>query len=631
MAAAGSDSDERMRFYRSRFLVAEPRRTAQASAMKLRFLEKQRRAWPWIVLGVSWVALANAEIQPGPYQLGPDSQPQPGVPQGREEKLELPTSQIFPGAEHEAWVYIPAQYDAATPASLMVFQDGGGYVRRDGQWRVPVVFDNLIHQKAMPVTIGLFINPGVLPATHENALPRFNRSFEYDGLGDRYARFLLEEVIPEVKKKYAVTDDPNLRAIGGASSGAVCSFTVAWERPDAFRRVFSTIGTYVGLRGADEYPTLIRKTEPKPLRIFLQDGDRDLNIYGGDWWMANQTMHRALVFAGYEVKQVWGDGGHDGQQGSAVLPDALRWLWQGWPEPLKANTQGASQQPMKEWCELGAGWEKVSDWTSGSAASLTVDRRGAVYVAVKGESEIKHISPEGAVTAWRRLPAPLTGSLSWAGDDFLWALTRNGVIGLRGEDTVVPALGKQGVTHVLPTAAGGFYGAVSSGHQSQGYYVPPTPDKSTPPQVRLVFEISSRVTALALSPDHSLLYVAAADDRFIHSYQIRADGSLAHGQRYFHLHVHDELEPVGPQALSVDAEGRLYAATPVGVQIFDQAGRANAILPLLSTERPTSMTFGGPNLTDLYVATTKGVYRRPMKVRGVRSIDAPHKPKPPRL
>ena len=138
------------------------------------------------------------------------------------------------------WVYVPAQYDPATPACVMVFQDGGGYAKADGAWRVPVVFDNLIHTKEMPVTIGIFINPGVAPAPSDAALPRFNRSFEYDSVTDRYARFLLDELIPEVAKMYNLRTDGNSRAIGGASSGAIAAFAAAWNRPDAFSSVFST-------------------------------------------------------------------------------------------------------------------------------------------------------------------------------------------------------------------------------------------------------------------------------------------------------------------------------------------------------------------------------------------------------
>ena len=179
----------------------------------------------------------------------------------------------------------------------------------------------------MPVTIGVFITPGRVKAPNDQALDRFNRSYEYDGLGDNYVRFLLEEILPEVETKKTadgrpirLSRDGNDRCIAGASSGAICAFTAAWERPDSFRRVFSAIGTYVGLRGGNVYPTLIRKYEPKPIRVFLQDGSSDLNIYGGDWWMANQEMERALVFAGYEVNHDWGKGGHSGEHATRDLP-----------------------------------------------------------------------------------------------------------------------------------------------------------------------------------------------------------------------------------------------------------------------------------------------------------------------
>src|SRR5687768_16755124 len=191
----------------------------------------------------------------------------------------------------------------------------------------------------MPVVIGVFIAPGRVKALDaKTGLDRFNRSFEYDGLGDNYARFLLDELLPFVEtqktadgREIKLSKDGNDRCIAGASSGAICAFTAAWERPDAFRRVFSAIGTYVGLRGGNDYPTLIRKFEPKPIRVYLEDGENDLNIYGGDWWMANQEMERALKFAGYEVSHAWGTGGHDGKHATEVFPDAMRWLWKDWP------------------------------------------------------------------------------------------------------------------------------------------------------------------------------------------------------------------------------------------------------------------------------------------------------------
>src|SRR5258705_2177385 len=243
------------------------------------------------------------------YDVDSASVEQAGVPKGEVLKFTFENSKIFPGTWREYWVYVPAQYRPEKPACVYVNQDGI-------QWKAPTVFDNLIYRKEMPVTIGVFVMPGrVVFANAEIANYRFNRSFEYDGLGDAYARFILDEILPEVEKQKTsdgrvihLSKNGNDRAIGGSSSGAVCSFTAAWERPKEFSRVFSAIGTYVGLRGADRYPTLIRKYEPKPIRVFLQDGSGDLNIYGGDWWKANETMERALPFSRYEVEHTWGGG-----------------------------------------------------------------------------------------------------------------------------------------------------------------------------------------------------------------------------------------------------------------------------------------------------------------------------------
>jgi enterochelin esterase family protein len=261
------------------------------------------------------------------YKLGPDSYPQEGVPRGEVTKYSFTNSAVYPGTVRDYWIYVPKQYEPAKPAALMVFQDGGGYVSTNGSYRVPTVFDNLIAKKEMPVTIGVFVNPGVVPATEQGKKDRSNRSFEYDSLGDAYAKFLLSELLPEIAKKYQLTRDPDLRAIGGASSGGICAFTVAWERPDTFRKVLSHIGSFTNIRGGHVYPALIRKTEKKPLRVFLQDGSGDLDNLHGNWPLANQEMAAALKFMSYDYKFEFGTEGHNGKHGGAILPDSLRWLW----------------------------------------------------------------------------------------------------------------------------------------------------------------------------------------------------------------------------------------------------------------------------------------------------------------
>lgn len=260
------------------------------------------------------------------YKHGPDSMRTDGVPVGTVTKHSW-TSKIFTGTVRDYWVYVPKQYQADKPACVMVFQDGGGYVRENGSHRVPIVFDNLIHKGQMPVTIGIFINPGVVPPARPGGKPRRNRSFEYDTLSNQYARFLLEEILPEVSKKYNLTDDPEGRAIGGISSGGICAWTVAWQRPDAFRKVLSHVGSFTNIRGGHVYPALIRKTERKPIRAFLQEGSNDLDNLHGNWPLSNRQMAAALKFAKYDYQFVMGDGGHNGRHGGAILPESLRWLW----------------------------------------------------------------------------------------------------------------------------------------------------------------------------------------------------------------------------------------------------------------------------------------------------------------
>jgi hypothetical protein len=303
---------------------------------------------------------ASAARKPGEYSHGPDSLPQAGVPKGRLEGPFEWNSRIIPGTVRRYWVFVPAQYTGDKPACLLVFQDGQRATNPapNASLRVPQVMENLIHKKEMPVTIGLFVTPGNLSEHYPDNLGQSNpnhRAPEYDALSDSYARMLIEELIPEISKTYKITSDPAGRAIGGTSSGAIAAWTVAWERPDQFRKVISLIGSYtsIGYRpargnqpmipGGDLYPGLIRKNPIKPIRIFLQDGSNDLSNEHGNWFLANQQMLSSLEYANanadnrkdpgprYDVNHVWGDGNHSDQHGGTILPDILRWMWRDWP------------------------------------------------------------------------------------------------------------------------------------------------------------------------------------------------------------------------------------------------------------------------------------------------------------
>ncbi|MFD2936420.1 alpha/beta hydrolase [Spirosoma flavum] len=273
------------------------------------------------------VAQAQQKPTSETVAYGPDSQRQPGIPMGKVTKY-VWKSKVFANTIREYYVYVPAQYDAKNPAALMVFQDGHTYVKEDGDFRVPIVFDNLIHQKAMPVTIGLFINPG----QHGEELPKDpfkadNRSFEYDTLTSQYDRLLIEELIPELTKTYKLADSPTMRAIGGLSSGGICAFTAAWQRPDYFHKVLSHVGSFTNIKGGYVYPSLIRKSPKHNIKVFLQDGSNDLDNPSGNWWLGNLQMEAALKFGKYDYKFVGGTGGHNGKHGGAILPESLRWLW----------------------------------------------------------------------------------------------------------------------------------------------------------------------------------------------------------------------------------------------------------------------------------------------------------------
>jgi sugar lactone lactonase YvrE/enterochelin esterase-like enzyme len=552
------------------------------------------------------------------------SLPAQDIPKGDVTKYTFEQSKVFPGTFRDYWVYVPRQYDPSKPACVYVNQDGV-------QYKAPEVFDRLIHAKEMPVTIGVFVMHGRVKAPNGEALDRFNRSYEYDGLGDVYARFLLDELLPDVEKRTApdgrplkLSKDGNDRAIGGASSGAICAFTAAWERPDAFRRVFSAIGTYVGLRGGHAYPTLIRKFEPKPLRVFLQDGSKDLNIYGGDWWMANQEMERALVFAGYEVEHAWGEGGHDGKHATEIFPEAIKWLWKDWPAAPKA---GAGSPQLKEILLPGEDWKLVAEgykFTEGPA----VNEKGEVfYNDVPGAKTYK-IGLDGKVSTWLEDSKKGDGQ-AFGPDGRLYANAaateqvlawdaegKSTVIadGFRGNDLVVRHDGSLFVTNP----------GWNKVDPSKIYYISPKGEKKVV-DTGLIFS-----NGITVSPDQTLLYVADSRSHWVYSWQIQPDGSLAHKQKYFHLHSPDTADDSGADGLRTDRDGRLWVATRMGIQVCDQAGRVNCILPT-PNGRVANFTFGGPEFDVLYAACGDKVYSRKLKVKGTNSYQAPFKPKPPRL
>jgi len=294
-------------------------------------------------------AMLSAAALDNVYKLGPDSDQQPGVPPGKIIGPATLASNVYPGTTRNYWMYVPAQYKAAQPACLMIFQDGHAFLNLKGDYRVPKVFDNLIYRREMPVTIAVFINPGHTASQKEASDSDWgdgttNRRVEYNALDDKYSKLIVDELLPEIKKQFNISDNPDDRAIAGASSGAICAFTVAWHRPDQFHKVISTIGSFTNIMGGHVYPDLILQADAKPIRIFLQDGVNDNRGIRGrganarydpkwDWHAQNLKMAAALTQKHYDVNYTWGIGTHSNKQGGAIMPDMLRWLWRDYSRP----------------------------------------------------------------------------------------------------------------------------------------------------------------------------------------------------------------------------------------------------------------------------------------------------------
>ena len=547
-----------------------------------------------------------------------------GIPKGEVLKFTFASSKIFPGTTRDYWVYIPKQYNGKQPACVYVNQDGI-------QWKAPTVFDNLIQAHEMPVTIGIFVTPGIVKAADANtALNRFNRSFEYDGLGDNYVRFLLEELLPEVETKTTTDGRPvrlsrngNDRAIGGSSSGAVCAFTAAWERPGEFSRVFSAIGTYIGLRGAERYPTLIRKYEPKPLRIFLQDGTNDLNIYAGDWWKANETMERALTFAGYEVNHVWGEGQHSGLHGSALFPQAMRWLWKNWPEPVK--TSATKNQFLSDLLIKNEPWELIGDGY-GFTEGIIADAKGDIFFQDIPNSKTYHISADNKIQQILSNSKGATGtSIGSNGTRYTAARLAKQILGYdAGKEQIVA---EDIVGNDLVVAANGtMYITEPDGREKPGklWLITPAGKK------QVVDEGLKFCNGLALSPDQTQLYVTESASQWVWVYFVQPDGTLIYKQKYGWLHVPDSSNNAWGDGIKCDTAGRVYVASRLGIQVLDQTGRVNAIIPV-PNNYCSNLCFGGPDYNIMYVTCNNKIYRRRLNTRGSNTFEPPHKPVIPRL
>ena len=564
-----------------------------------------------------WCGAAFALQAADDYKFGPDSEHHAGVPTGKVTAFQWTNSTVLPGTYREGWVYVPAQYDASKPAAVMVFQDGRGYMDEGGSQRAPIVFDNLIARGEMPVTIGIFLNPGTLG---ERGGPggASNRSFEYDSLGDQYARFICDEILPHFAREYNLTTDPEMRAIGGMSSGAIAAFTVAWERPDMFRKVLSQIGSFTNIRGGHEYPALIRKTERKPLRVFLQDGSNDLNNLHGNWPLANKSMESALRFAGYDVTFVLGDGGHSGKHGGAILPDSLRWLWRPatpLPAPLTKDNLGGDEALVKILPPTG-GWELVGEGYGFTDAACG-DSAGNFYFSDLGNSTLWRVPVGGAPEKWLEHGVKASG-LKFGPEGRLYAVTQADgpvkpkVVAIDPQTKAITELAADVKPNDLAVSAAGWLYYTDTG-AGEIKMIPLAAAGSTRPQA--VATGIKGPNGIALSPDGKFLAASEYNGQSVWHYYVRPDGQLGGGERYMTLRM--TAKPTsGGDGMTTDVEGRYYVTSFAGIQMFDRGGRMGGVIAPPNDKGCVSLAFAGPGKEWLYVCNAKQVWRRHLLTHG---------------
>jgi enterochelin esterase-like enzyme len=495
----------------------------------------------------------------GPFPP-PEAKVDPSVPHGEFLEGSFSDSKIYPGTENRFQVYVPAEYDPAKPACLLVKLDGLGSFEG-------TVLDNLIARKEVPVMIGVGIVPGSISSGGKTV--RFNRSYEFDSMNNRFPDFVLNELLPRVQamktrdgRLIRLSMDGNDHAATGSSTGGIGSFTLAWQRPDQFTRVYSVIGTFVSMRGGNEYPVLIRKTDPKPIRIFLEDGSTDAwNPLFGSWYDANLNMDSALSFAGYDVAHAWGTHGHNGQAGQVIFPDVMRWLWRDYPAPIKAGVSANST--LQEITIPEEGWRKATAGEKGQPPGPD----GTRYGSVPGE---KNLAAAKSIVGYRSI------------------VTHDGTV----------YVSEPGATSRIWRIKGG--------------------------EKKLMDEGTFFASGIAFSPDGKLFYVADKKSKCVYSYVVQPDGSFTDRQPFFWLHTSDIEGDSGAEDLAVDTHGNLYVATRLGIQICDQNGRVRAILPLPAPSGAARrLWFGGPDFDVLYATDGTQVFSRKLKVRGYAPWSAP--------
>ncbi len=603
--------------YTYKFVVTEGGHSGKAGGSVL----PDALRWLWSDDAES-MHIASTESKPT-WQPHPDAVPRDDVPKGKTEVMPAWGSKVFANTTRPWAVYVPAQYDPTKPTALMVFQDGERLRDVGGRWRVPVVFDNLIARGEMPPTIAVFINPGDDKAKGPNKKPS-NRSLEYDSLGDRYSQLLRDEILPVVAAKYNISTDPEMRAIGGSSSGAICAFTVAWEHPDLFGKVYSNVGSFTNIRGGDVYSSLIRKTETKPIRVYMADTSGDIDNAFGSWPLANQKMAASLRYMGYAVRFDWAEGyAHNADFGSSRFPDAMRWLWRNEiHEPvIDTHDDLKSDFTLLRLLVPGESWEVAADGL-GFADAACADQSGKLYFSDMKAPAIYRIGVTDA--APQLIAKEAVSGLKFGPDGKLYGCqgAKNQVISIDIKTGAVAVIASGVTPNDLVVTPDGFI-FITETKAKQVTRINLATNEVTTADTGI-----TRPNGIAITGDGGTLAVSDSGGSHVWAFRINPDASLDAKMAMMSLRLPIDkkgefkfnepppyLPASGGDGMTIDRSGRYYVTTTLGVQIFDPTGRLCGVLPKPDEAKPlTSCTLGGPDHDVLYVTNGTTIFRRKLTV-----------------
>ena len=556
---------------------------------------------------IGTTASGTGESPPSSYEP-PVIKPET-ILKGRIENFTFSKSAIFPGTVRQATVFIPAQYDGSKPACVYIKTDGFNPIEQ-------TLLETMIAAKEIPVVIGVFVRPGELPPTVKNTLGRRNRCLEYDGVGESNVRFLVDELLPFVAKEYGLklSNSGNDRCIAGGSSGGIAAFNAAWERPDAFSRVYANSGSFVAFRGGHEFPTLVRKFEAKPIRAFLTTGMRDMENCAGDWFLLDQEMDKALKFSGYDYSFRIINGGHVAGYYD-YFREAMSYLWKGWPEPVKA---GSSAPRVRDVILGDEPWRLVAKDRRDVRGPAT-NASGEVYFVEAGLDKIERIDLNGEIHEYLSKSDQADG-LTFGADGRLYSVSSE-----TGKILAYDASGKaimiaEGIRgrHLLAIPGGGLYATDNGdkpGDSGSVWFV--KDGKKTRVDTGLKY-----ATGLAYRPDGWLLSAADGRSKWVYSYQINGDGTLMNKERFFWLHVPDWEDDAGAESVCYAGEGQMLVATRWGIQICADDGPTQAILPTPDRARVVGVCLGGRDRDTLFAFCGDKIWKRKVRIHGFGAFSA---------